>query len=493
METKIPSEEKSVKKEDSLTKLIGDFGKWQLLVLGTVSLVKLNTAWVQMAILFLTPNLTFRCVDLPNSTIEVQNSTCYGGCLKYEYDTSPFDNTIVSEWDLVCERRWLASFTQMMLQAGILVGSVIFGFFSDRYGRKITFLVAITTVVIFGMAVPFSPSYTVFTILRTLVGVATSGTMVVSFVIVMEAVGARYREVAGCLYQLPFVIGHISMTLFAFYFRSWNSYLLAMAVPTLVYLGYFLVLSESPRWLVSVGRVDDATRVVTRAAKMNKLPTEKIKETLTQLSQELQANSDKPKLNYSAIFRRGLLLKTACCCFIWLVTGVSYFGFNQYVSQTSPDPFISVALAGVIQIPSNIGAIWLIKILGRRFTLSSFSILGGVFVIILHFVPQVFAATLTLGTLGVSCAAICASTMYIYTSELYPTVVRNMGIGACSTAMRVGSMVAPFISNTSVTIPWLPTAVFGLAPIAAGLVCLLLPETKGKNLPDSIEDIRSGD
>lgn len=132
METKIPDKERSVKKEDSLTKLIGDFGKWQLIVLGTVSLVKMNTGWVQLAILFLTPNLTFRCISLPNSTVDVQNSTCYEGCLKYEYDTSPFDNTIVSEWDLVCERRWLASFTQTMLQAGILVGSSIFGFFSDR-------------------------------------------------------------------------------------------------------------------------------------------------------------------------------------------------------------------------------------------------------------------------------------------------------------------------------------------------------------------------
>lgn len=132
METKISNQDKSVKKGDSFTNVIGDFGKWQLIVLVTVSLVKLNTAWVQLAILFLTPNLTFRCVNLPNSTIDVQNSTCYQGCLKYEYDTSPFDNTIVSEWDLVCERRWLASFTQTMLQAGILVGSTIFGFFSDR-------------------------------------------------------------------------------------------------------------------------------------------------------------------------------------------------------------------------------------------------------------------------------------------------------------------------------------------------------------------------
>lgn len=67
-----------------------------------------------------------------------------------------------------------------------------------------------------------------------------------------------------------------------------------------------------------------------------------------------------------------------------------------------------------------------------------------------------------------------------------------MGMGACSTSMRLGSMVAPFISNLSMTIPWLPTVIFGVAPILAGILCLWLPETKGSVLPDSMNDIREG-
>lgn len=66
-----------------------------------------------------------------------------------------------------------------------------------------------------------------------------------------------------------------------------------------------------------------------------------------------------------------------------------------------------------------------------------------------------------------------------------------MGMGATSMSMRIGSMLAPFISNLSVTVPWLPTVIFGLAPIAAALACLCLPETKGRTLPDSLEDVRN--
>lgn len=118
-------------KEDKFANLVGQFGRWQFLVFASVSLVKLSSGWVQMAILFLTPNLTFWCSTL-DSNVTVVNNTCYNECIEYSYDSSPFDNTIITEWNLICDRRWLASFTQTVLQLGILIGSIVFGFLSDR-------------------------------------------------------------------------------------------------------------------------------------------------------------------------------------------------------------------------------------------------------------------------------------------------------------------------------------------------------------------------
>lgn len=123
-----------IKKEDALADLIGHFGKWQLVVIATVSLVKLSSGWTQMAIIFLTPNLVFWCDEIAgNSTAVGANMTCLSDCTRYAYDSSPFDNTIITEWGLVCERTWMASFAQMVLQLGVLLGSVMFGFLSDRY------------------------------------------------------------------------------------------------------------------------------------------------------------------------------------------------------------------------------------------------------------------------------------------------------------------------------------------------------------------------
>lgn len=128
----IKADDNIEKKDDPFTKLVGHLGRWQLTIFVPIIFVKFSSGWVQLMILFLTPSTNFWCVEFSTNRSIGENSTCYNDCTRYEYDRSVFNNTIVSEWDLICERRWLASFTQMVLQFGILVGSILYGFLSDR-------------------------------------------------------------------------------------------------------------------------------------------------------------------------------------------------------------------------------------------------------------------------------------------------------------------------------------------------------------------------
>lgn len=87
-------------------------------------LVKFPVAFHQMAIIFLAPKTDYVCLDN-----NLQNSC---PCSNPKYDTSVFTNTIIMEWGLICENKWLASFTQTLFQLGTLIGSVMFGVASDR-------------------------------------------------------------------------------------------------------------------------------------------------------------------------------------------------------------------------------------------------------------------------------------------------------------------------------------------------------------------------
>ena len=78
--------------------------------------------------------------------------------------------------------------------------------------------------------------------------------------------------------------------------------------------------------------------------------------------------------------------------------------------------------------------------------------------------------------------------IYIYTAELFPTVIRNAGVGTSSLCARIGGIICPYI-NMLITV-WkpLPLIIYGILAFIGGMLTLLLPETLNKELPETIDD-----
>lgn len=74
-------------------------------------------------------------------------------------------------------------------------------------------------------------------------------------------------------------------------------------------------------------------------------------------------------------------------------------------------------------------------------------------------------------------------------AELYPTFIRNLGVMVCSSLCDLGGILTPFLVFRLVEV-WqgLPLILFAVVGLVAGGVTLLLPETKGVALPETIED-----
>lgn len=86
--------------------------------------------------------------------------------------------------------------------------------------------------------------------------------------------------------------------------------------------------------------------------------------------------------------------------------------------------------------------------------------------------------------------AITASygTIYIFSAEQFPTVIRNVGMGTASMFARVGGILAPYINLLAEVWKPFPLIIFGTCALAGGLLSLFLPETLNKTLPETIED-----
>lgn len=211
----------------------------------------------------------------------------------------------------------------------------------------------------------------------------------------MEIIGVKWRELIGVLYQLPFNLGHLFLPLFSYFIRSWRTLQLALSIPTALLLSYYWLIPESPRWLFTIGRVDDSAKVIERAAKINKLPTEDIKASL-EASYKAKAEVDRnAKGNFLDLFRTpNMRKKTLLMDFIWFVCGMCYYGVSQYVGEIGGNIFVNVAISAAFTVPGIFLCIFMLKSWGRRKSLAASNCLAGVSMLVIAFINQKYSAVI---------------------------------------------------------------------------------------------------
>ena len=478
-------------KTDHIQKTIGEMGKWQIFVCAVIFLLKFPVAWHQMSIIFLGKSngiqLTngqlskhFDTLTAPAADFKCANESisdkCSKDCHEHEFNTTIFTKTIVTEWDLVCEDSHLANLSQTIFMLGILVGNMFFGALADKFGRRIPLVIAVTVQLIFGVSSAYAPYFWMFVVFRFVTAMATGGTMVTSFVLVMEIIGIKWRELVSVLYQIPFNLGHLTLPLFAYYLRDWHSLQFALSIPSILLLSYFWLVPESPRWLFTVGRMDESVAILEKAAKRNGLPHENIKSNLAEVNSLRSANDSRG--NILDLFRtKNMRVKTICMTFNWFVCGMGFFGVAQYIGEAGGNIFKNVAMSAVLELPGTVVCVFLLKYWGRKKTLMASNMLTGVAMLTIAIVPpENTDLIVVLASIGIVGMCISFPTVYLYGGELFPTVIRNIGIGTASMIARIGSMIAPFVaSGLAQKAHWLPPVIFGIVPIIGSVLVIFLP------------------
>lgn len=292
------------------------------------------------------------------------------------------------------------------------------------------------------------------------------------------------------IFHLPYNIGHALLPLVAYYIRHWRYLQIAVSLPSFVMLPFvYWALPESPRWYLAVGKTAQAVETIEEAAIQNDLPIGHIKDDITKYSKEMESNSEQ-NANILDLFKTpNMRKKTIFISYNWFVCGMCYFGMAIFVSRMSGDIFINVAMAALTAVPSAFITMWSINYLGRRLTLIGSNITASLALLAVPFVPESLTWLQTaLSSLGILALMVGFYDVYTYGGELYPTVVRNVGIGTSSMCARIGAMIAPFIASLGEINPIIPLIAFGTPPIVGSVMCCFLPETKNCKLPDTVEE-----
>ncbi|XP_043210439.1 organic cation transporter protein-like [Amphibalanus amphitrite] len=496
--------------EDVLERCCGT-GRWQVMLIAYMSVMWLIFPTFSMSMMFVGASPPFKCADgfdvnatfaslpddLPKCHPLGDNSS---SCTRWVFDRSVYESTVVTEWNLVCGRKPMLSMLQSVLMLGGIVGSLLGGQLTDRFGRRPVFLPVMLLVIACSFSAALVGDYISFVVIRGLTGFAMASMIASQYVLVTELSGCKHRAALTTVTFLPFSIGIILVAAASYGIRTRWLLQLAFAVPSLLFLPNFWLMPESPRWLVLKGRLDEALVILRQAAYWNRRkipPDEEVLKLMEEARRGLLAREAALKgTNKSSAFQRVLdLVRTRHMCINTLASAYvsfaisgSYFGISFDMTQLSSSPHLAAALSGLVEIPSAL-VFLLMNRYGRRLT-QCVSLFVPSVCMFLAFIKKDSTFWMILGLVAKLGVAIAFNIIGIYVSEFMPTQQRGLALGVLQTATRIGGAVSPFVVDLVSGLHELaPSAVFGTVVLLASLATLLLPETAGQPMPETVADV----
>ena len=100
-------------------------------------------------------------------------------------------------------------------------------------------------------------------------GIGGMALFMVTFVICVEYVGVKYTMFTGIVIEIPFALGELILGLEAYLVRDWITLQLVAHLPIFALLGLYFLVPESPRWLIAVGRTEEAKVIIQKGAEIN--------------------------------------------------------------------------------------------------------------------------------------------------------------------------------------------------------------------------------
>ena len=501
---------------DKILDEIDPFGRFQKFSLFLISCISSFSAATIYSTIFTTaePKLFCNNNKFYNKTILIDdklkcdiwlNLTAQNYSNNCAYDTSYYGSTIINEWDLVCDQKYLSNLTQTFYMIGSFM-AILSGFCGDKFGRKRMILISLILLFltllisqvlqITSLNISFQVKYTIYLIAQTLIGLLTITLYCLSYVLLLEITTNRYHVLFSNIMLYAYVLGEIFVLIVAYFSKDWKIinwfltvYSFILIIPCALYL------KESPRLLARRFKYDDAILIIKDISKINghfdkfdNDQEENYKQMLIQENRVKIENFRSQKVNFfdEFLLSKKLFVQAILLSYVWISLNLLYYGVTLGITEynSSINPYVTYLFSSIAE-ALGYTICFLNNKYGRRKTNIVYLLITGIVCLIVCFIPYlkaylfnhevIFIVVLTL--IGKCFAASSYNTCYMYSSELYKSNIRSSALLFLSSFGRIGSLIAPQI-NLLGSVIWkqLPYIIFSIAAIFSSFSVFLLPE-----------------
>ena len=260
---------------------------------------------------------------------------------------------------------------------GLLIGSFLSGYLSDIYGRKIGLLGCILVSSTGSLVGAFMPDYWSYLALRIVTAIGAVGLFNSTFTMTIELMGSKevsgtfqnfkcmklikflyniqivpwlpwltYKNLLGNTIQMPYAIGETILGIFAIFIRDYVTLQWVMSVVCFIQIPLWYILPESPRWLLSKGRIEEARVIMEKGAKWNNKEVD-----LSELRNPAENVKKEEQLGFSDLFKtREMLIITVVMFFNWPIITMGYFGLGLSMTELGGNIFVDFILGALVEV-----------------------------------------------------------------------------------------------------------------------------------------------
>ena len=373
--------------------------------------------------------------------------------------------------------------------AGMLLGGLFGGYLCDRFGRKITYTIDLTALVVGSILCALVGAPWQLVVLRFLIGIAVGADYPIATSLLAEFVPRRRRGVLLASLVTAWFLGACLSYLVGFALSglgedAWRWMLASAALPGLIIVLLRVGIPESPRWLLNRGRAEDASVVLKKVFGPKAELSDMDEPAATASMWDVLRNQQyRTRLLFVVAFQSAQIVPLYAI-YTFLPVMLTGFGFDE--GDTS---YLGGIVSSSIVLVGSVIGMFLMDKWGRRpvLILPFVPMAGALF--LLAFVPPDSIWPVVVGFAVYSFfSGITGLLVWSYPSELFPTEIRSTALGFVTAFTRIAAAVGTFLVPLTIAGIGIGGAMFvGAVITVLGLVVSVVwaPETRGRTLAET--------